>query len=310
MNVLYAVIALTGLGVLFAGCAPRDVILEVDGRKLTAVNRDEEIALRLKLIKMSNPDIGEAAVARQRKTLMDTMEHHFVDETVLLKVAREQNLTASQEEISQHMAGYARFLDRLYVAERSLARLIASREILCAKAKLHIAAGIPDKISAAELDEALNRLKNYSEMVAATNRLVYAHATNVWRMVCGGMDFAEAARLYDESDDRPSFEWGQFPLAAFAEEPALKSVVEKLRVGHFSGPVEGDGGLVIVRLKNIDTAVVPPRYDLERIFFRLPEEAPQMTVGEVAKLVSGEKRRAGLESQMDELRRGARVIRY
>lgn len=305
-----AFVAIATLGVLLSGCTPVDVVLEVDGRKLTAAERDGEIDLRLKLVKMANPEIGEETVAMHRKKLLAGMERHFVDETVLLKVARKRGLTASREEIAQQMRGFSRFLGRLYDSERSLAASVARREVLCEKARQSIAAGISDKVSATELDEALNRLKSYSEMVAATNRLVYAHATNVWRKISGGMDFAEAARLYDESDDRTSCEWGQFPLAAFAEEPALKSVVEKMRVGCFSGPVEGDGGLVIVKLKNIDTAVVPPRYELERIFFRLPEAAPQMTVGAVTKLISGEKKRTGLEARMDELRRAVRVIRH
>lgn len=308
-NLSVAIVSVT-LGVFLAGCTPRDVVLAVDGRKLTATERDEEVGLRIKLLRMANPGIGEAAAAMRRKTLADSAESHFIEETILLKVAKERNLTATQREIDDRMAGFTRFFDRLSVAERALAKSIAEREVLCEKAKQSIENEMDDKVSADELDQALDSLKSYAEMAAETNRLIYARATNVWLEVCGGRDFADAARQYSEADDRPSCEWGQFPLEAFAEEPSLKSALEGMRIGGVSYPVEGDNGLMIVRLKGIDKQAMPPRYDLERIFFRLPEEVPQMTVGEVAALISAKKRHDRLEGRLNDLRRMVRIVHH
>lgn len=300
--------ALLCLGLLL-GCIPKDVILVADGNRLTVAARDQEIELRMRLFHLANPDSGQLQANQRRMVLLDSAETHFIESIVLLRIANERGLTTTKEEIEEHIRGFSSFFAKLTESDQSLCRAIAHREVLCNKAKKSLESGIDTKISAEELDQALARLKNYADMVTMTNVLIYAHATNVWRKVCGGMDFASAARQYSEAEDCSSCEWGAFPLTAFSSEPQLLHVVETLNIGGYSPPVEGDNGLVIVRLKGIDFSATPKRYELERIFFRLPEKAPEMSGKEVADCLAAEKKRLGLAETLGKLCKAVHVTR-
>ena len=297
------------LGYTFWGCTPSEVILVADGRTFRKTDRDSEIDLRMHIFRLSNPDVGESEYSRRRQVLLDSAESHFIEETGLLRIADEQKLEVSADEVTNHLQSVLGSVNGLSEPEQRLLKDIARREILCAKVKKILERDIDVDIPISEFEQAKSRFAAFSKMVAATNALIYAHATNVWKEICGGMDFAEAASRYSEDVDGTSCKWGSFPPMAFASEPDLLQIVQKLHVGEVSPPVQGDNGLLIVRLKGVDTASPTISYDLERIFFKLPEEAPTMSSSELRQLLMDEKRRKGLSKRLCAMRQSINLVK-
>lgn len=298
------------LGFIFWGCTPSDVILVADGRTFKKIDRDSEIDLRMHIFRLANSDFGEEEYRRRRKILLNSAENHFIEETGLLRIAERRKLVADATEITNHIRSASGFISRLSESEQRLLKDVARREVLCAKAKKVLESEVDVDISSEEIEQARIRLDLLNKMVVATNVLIYAHATNVWKEIDSGMDFSEAARRYTEDGGSDSCEWGRFPLAAFASEPDLLHTVEKLHVGEVSPPVQGDNGLLIVRLKGMDLTSPVMVYDLERIFFKLPEEAPVMSSAELRQLLVDEKRRIGLSERLCAMRQSIHLTRH
>lgn len=306
-----AAAALVSLAAAFlSGCGGGDdLVLVADGRRLTASGRDREIALREKLFGLVNQTATVAEAERFRRTLEDTAEEHFIVETGLLGVARDRGLSVGADAASHRLAPVAAALKRLDPGERKLAEEIAEREELCELAVRALESEIDARVSEGELDDGMRRLAEYAQVVSATNALVYARATNVWTELKGGADFAATAARWSEDDDASSCEWGEFPLAALDDSPELRRMLPGMKPGDISPPVEGDNGLVIVRLRGVDRASDPVRYGLDRIFFRLPEDAPNPTREELAAELAAERRGAALKTVLAKIRASTKVSR-
>jgi len=288
---------------LVAGCGKgADAILIADGRRFTAVERDREIRLRVKIFGLMRPAASIADAERFRKALADSAEEHFIVESGLLRVAQSRGISVSRDEAATRLAPLASALGRLDPEERALAEKIAEREALCARVVESLRSEMDVTVSDEELDAAMERLSAYAEMAAATNALVHARATNVWNEIRRGADFDSMAARWSEDDDPSSCEWGAFPLAALDDSPELQRILPDMSPGDITSPVEGDNGLVVVRLVEVDHSLVPASYRLDRIFFRLPEVAPVLSRDELAAEIAEERRK----SQLTEILRSVR----
>jgi len=303
------VISATVLLLLALGCQRKDVILIADGRVFTAEGRDCEISLRMRLFGMSHPSAGAEELSARRKMLLDSSEEYFLSETASLQAARELGVSASEEEVAAHMRSFARFADKLSEMDRVLMKDIARREVLCAKAAKTIGDSLSAEVTEGELNEASRRLSKYAEAVAEASAAAWVKATNAWQAVCSGMDFAVAAKTYSEGSDGDSCEWGTFPAAALSDSPALLSLLPNLKEGDVTPPVEGDNGIVVVRLKGVDKSGDGPVYSMDRMFFMLPEDAPTMSRGELAQHLAADKRSKALAEAMRERRAAMKVVR-
>lgn len=288
---------------LVVGCE-RDAgaILVADGRRLTIAGRDREIGLRTKIFGIMRPTASVADAERFRKTLEDSAEEHFVIESGLLRVAHDRGISASRDEVTGRLAPLSTALMRLDPGDRALAEEIAEREVLCSRVVELLRSEIDVSVSEEELDVAMERLSAYADMAAATNALVYARATNVWNEIRRGADFASMAARWSEDDDSSSCEWGAFPLAALDDSPELQRILPEMSPGDVTPPVEGDNGLVVVRLVEVDRSFVPASYRLDRIFFRLPECAPTLSRDELAVEIAEERRRSQLAAILRSVR--------
>jgi hypothetical protein len=295
---LLAVVAL-----LVAGCEKdADAILIADGKRFTAAERDREIRLRAKIFGLMRPAASIADAERFRKTLADSAEEHFIVESGLLRVAQSRGISVSRDEAATRLAPLASALGRLDPEERTLAEEIAEREALCARVVESLRSEIDVSVSEEELDAAMERLSAYAEMVAATNALVHARATNVWNEIRCGADFDSMAARWSEDDDPSPCEWGAFPLAALADSPELQRLLPEMAPGDITPPVEGDNGLVVVRLVDVDRNADPVGYCLDRIFFKLPECVPTLSRDELAEEIAEERRRSKLAAILRSVR--------
>ena len=295
---------------LVAGCKKdADAILIADGRRFTAVERDREIRLRTKIFGLMRPAASIADAERFRKTLVDSAEEHFIVESGLLRVAQIRGISVSRDEAAARLAPLAPAFGRLDPEERALAEEIAEREVLCSCVVELLKSEIDISVSGEELDAAMERLSAYADMAAATNALIYARATNVWNEIRRGADFASMAVRWSEDDDPSSCEWGAFPLVALADSPELQRILPEMSPGDVTPPVEGDNGLVVVRLVDVDRNADPVSYCLDRIFFKLPECVPTISRDELAEEIAEERRRSKLAAILRSVREKTEVKR-
>ena len=125
----------------------------------------------------------------------------------------------------------------------------------------------PANLPADYADKVLADIKKWNADMAKTNALQFAKATNVWEKLKAGADFVKTARLNTESPEEieDNCEWGTIDDKFLSDEPALLKQIKAMKPGEFSPPVEGDGGILIVRL---DSLVEDDGYNVSRIFFR------------------------------------------
>ena len=123
----------------------------------------------------------------------------------------------------------------------------------------------------------IEQIKKANDRAAATNALVFAKATNVWRKVSAGeIAFEKAASDFSEDEYiKDGCEWGTFTRDQLNGEDAVLALLPTLKTGDITPPIESDGGLAILRKDEDDN---DKTYSFSRIFFRLPyfceEETP------------------------------------
>ena len=109
-----------------------------------------------------------------------------------------------------------------------------------------------------------------NEIVAQTNALIYAHATNIWsQIVSKKIPFDVAATNYSEDVYiKNGSEWGTFSLDQIADDLKLLVMLPTLDIGGITPPIESDNGLAIIRVD--ERSDDRKTYTFSRIFFRLP----------------------------------------
>jgi len=128
------------------------------------------------------------------------------------------------------------------------------------------------------VSDRLQQIKRSNERVAATNDLVFAKATNVWRrIVSGELEFERAASEFSEDEYiKDGCAWGTFSHDQLADEDAVLALLPTLKTGDITPPVASDGGVAILRKDEDDDGRT---YSFSRVFFRLPyfydEETPE-----------------------------------
>ncbi len=124
----------------------------------------------------------------------------------------------------------------------------------------------------------LKQIKLANERASATNDLVFAKATNVWRRITSGeLDFEKAAAEFSEDEYiSDGCGWGTFTRDQLEGEEAVLSLLPTLKAGDITPPLESDGGVAILRKDEDDS---DRTFSFSRVFFRLPyfcdEETPK-----------------------------------
>jgi hypothetical protein len=191
-------------------------------------------------------------------------------------------------------------------------------ESLCSRVKNWYLGKNPVTVTTQEVVNCQKRLDNYHSRALATNIVIWAHASNVWKKVQSGANFEMMANRYTEDENEPEDgEWGQFLLSDLADEKQLYDVVSRMRPGMITPPIEGDNGLMILKLVSVDeesakndNGVVNPlkvRYELSRIFFRLPEFYEKASFDTIFKTLKGLKEKRSFDKFVNGLRSSAKV---
>jgi len=258
-------------------CAKHDsaVIVKVNGASLTVDRVEDVVRVHTQLAKETVRD-------RLAKNLRKTIVDKFIADSLLAEYARTNgvNLAKVEKDADAKLDAILKKNKRVKMSEAD--RLVLRGEIYTELANVAI---IEDylgksglKVSPNEVEERRRILTRYNERMVATNALVYAQASNAWsQVVAGKLSFHDAVLKYDESEDPTEDRdlWGSFSMGELASEPAVRAVVQRMKVGDVSPPVEGDNGLVIVKLLAVEEGTrqvsVEKSYRLGRIFFHLYE---------------------------------------
>ena len=308
------------------GCSPEaspdrtdSVVVTVNGVPLHLNEVQARANMMAALHRHRFPNVREGVLKAIRRQYESGYPKYWVEDAVLEQYAAAENLTVPEalvkdctEKACQGLKakGDRKFDDLLkvpgvradYLTQQIRAE--ALRQAVTDRLFEQNPTNIPDSY----VDEQLENIRDYNARMALSNAVVYARATNVWNRLKAGEDFVklvqEATEVEDEKAD--DGQWGVFDLSAFDQDPALQTALKALKPGEFTPPVEGDNGLMIARLNDVDDT---GGLDISRIIFRLPlfyTPAPREAI-----LAAGydKYRKALFERKLQELLKNA-VIDY
>ena len=297
--------------VLLAGCEKAEddrarqeasvAAIEVNGLRLSQEDVGREIAFREALVKICRP---KTAIEKVRRQIGSTITNGLVCSLLFEAAAGNAGIRGTAAITNQVLSNYARTFVRgkakaLSQLEAALAKEglgetytnNLTREI-CREAYFDVRHGDDLRITEKDIDEAVERIRRFDEIAAATNRLAYAKATNVWMRIKAGEDFAALADKESEDPDRqPGGALGECERVDFDSDPGYWEKVSVLKAGEVSDIITTDVGIEIVKAL---TALAPseatgsPAMKLARIYIRRPMFHAKMTRDEI---------RAELESQ-------------
>ena len=292
-----AVLLLTGCGNANDGILQRSetvAVIEVNGIRLSQEDVGREIAFREALVKICRP---KTDIEKARRQIESTITNNLVCSLLFESAAGKAGIQGTAAITNQVLSNYSRTFAR--GKGNSLAKLEASlskgglgevytnnlRREICREAYFDARHGNELHITEKDVDEAVERIRRFDEVAAATNALAYAKATNLWTRIKAGEDFATLANKESEDPDRqPGGELGECEKVDFDFDPGYWEKVSVLKAGEVSGIITTDVGIEIVKAL---TSLAPsedtgaPALKLARIYIRRPMFHAKMTRDEI-----------------------------
>lgn len=253
------------------------------------------VDLKVKTVELSIPPGQKRNVNRMaiEAPMLSTVTNAYIAQTLLCEFASTNGIRVSEEDLTRARNKFKNackksfqrwnsFLDGFSEGQRATVEDRVRVESVCSKVRAWYLERNPVTVTTQEVVNCQKRLENYHDRAMATNAVIWAHASNIWKKVVSGENFEMLANRYTEDDTDPEDgEWGDFLLSDFADEKPLYDAILRMQPGEITPPIEGDNGLMILKLVSIDdedahneSGVVNPlkvRYSFSRIFFRLPE---------------------------------------
>lgn len=293
---LVALASLVVAAALFAGCArdagvvddgvalgrlrPSDVVVSVNGASLTKSALLARVGTMDALRRRRRPNVKVKDETANRLSLCRAYEPLFVEQALLEDWAKRENVAIPPATLKEHERRAFRnlrtkadkSLEDLFnvpgVAADELRGQIRGEALRKAVADALVAKN-PTNLPPDFAQRELAGIRAYNAVMAQTNALVHARATNVWNKLKAGADFVATAKTFTEvpEEAEDNGEWGTLDDQFLADDPALLAAIRNLKPGEFTPPMEGDNGLMIAKL---DGRTEDGSYELSRIFFRLP----------------------------------------
>lgn len=286
-----------------------DVVLELNGRKLTKGDFELERNLRLSLLKAALPASQYKAMEKTAtesilKGLLDCM----IQDYLLLSVADDyfktnhpaafdEGIARARKIISETFSvkgtnGVSKTMEQMSAALPSdeLRRRFVAKIEENTRVEACLNFMFPGKLqfTDAQITNALAKVAIYNARVQATNAWQFVTASNVWKRAVSGEDFATLAdRFSQDSDKEPGGMMGECNKHDFADEPEAWELIEHAKEGTVLPPLLTGKGLEIYRVnsknpgeKSEDGRYLDMSVDLSRIFFRVGVECKDYTIEE------------------------------
>lgn len=323
MNVVVRhVAALTALGAIaFVGCDRRDeavpyaqlgddaVLVSVDGVSYTKGDFERDLAVRMDLLKLSLNTFSDAQLKAQRTQFRDQAIDQFVSRELLLGEAKRRRVELTNEDMLAYQENFSRGLSakvsvgfgavegalggRVTAFRASLRKDALSQKVSALIRREAAATAAP---SDEEVARTLREAEASNRAFAVTNRATYALATNAWKSIVAGNDFATVGKKLREMNRHVAYLPG-----CGARDPAVTGLAE----GEMSPPLEAEGGVAIYRAN----AKPGARNRYSCIYFALAPIYVIESPDEARKTIFRANVDAAHSAKLDELRRKA-DIRY
>lgn len=247
--------------------------------------------LHASLARLSTPSISKEAKLEESfiPRVLASIPHGFTRDCSIVAFAAEKGIAATDADIEQMQKNAMRSAKQDFISwpgfmrklpkecQGALNKRVEIEALTEAVRKWHVV-NMPAPVSEEELVKFRQHQREYNRIAAMTNDLTFAQATNVWQQIKNGLAFEEAVDRYStDENDTENGEWGDFNLEFFDDTPAIQALLPKLVPGDITEPIEGDNGLMIMRLDDVrDEGDGKAIYSVSRIFFHLPEFYPEL----------------------------------
>ena len=330
--------ALAVLSLMLAGCSekvetrdfrnPACVLVTVGDDQLTRQDLNEYLDLATDMRQLMTPGMSKQDGLLMKRQLISVGINGWIEQRLLKHEADRRKIRVSDAECNAAMADFSRMMtsNKAIAARFTSARVDKLREqfrteLLSAKVKKAFVGDVGE-VTEEEIARRYQEIDNYNRVAQATNDFVYATATNVWNQLCGGANFVEMVKKYSQSYDLDDGIWGTFGYNDLKKQgDDLANAVAALKVGDFTAPTEGDGGLMILTLlemseaadggvNKVANAPVVSRnnlYKLRRIYFKLPVLFQIPEKDHLVKVLKEIRENERLKAAMDKLRKSESI---
>ncbi|MBR3221802.1 MAG: peptidylprolyl isomerase [Kiritimatiellae bacterium] len=253
------------------------VVVTVNGRELHSTNLNERVEMLVKVSTIANPKMTLSDIPKLRKRLRTALPKMFVREVAFEEFVKSENIKIDEAAIEKakkkFLSGFGgrmtydnlrRKVGSLAAVMDDFVRIQAMEDAVRQRILEKNPPNLPPNYAA----EQIKRIKAYNAEMALTNAAVYARATNAWEKLKAKENFKLVARQFSEvpREAKEGGDWGTLGLQQLEPDEDLVKWVQKLRPGQFSPPIEGDNGLMILKVNSKKG----DDYALSRIYFRLP----------------------------------------
>lgn len=250
------------------------VVVRVDSCQLTKAQADSYAALRYSLLAKKTSKLNDGQKKRTLCRLANNYVREFADRALIIQQAEKSELkipdaewTKYREEMVKNIGWKGDFDSyrlSLPKGQQEILDYEMRGDLLENEWKRILFLKTPSP-SEKEISKVISNITLYNKNAAATNRIFYAEASNVWQQVASGkISFDDAQRDFTKEDlDADDLSWGAFRAGDLDEYPNLKPFVLKMSPGDITPPVEADNGILIVRLDNNEDG----NFELSRIAF-------------------------------------------
>lgn len=305
--------------------APKqDMLVTVDGETLRLADVEAAADLRMALLAMRPRRMSAQTLQRVRAKLFRQAIPHYVQTQIYKKYAMSNGVSVDAKRRSEHelkvaatygQASFAALKKKLTDEQSALLEKGLGDELLVEASKRKIAEVAAISVSDGQVQAQMDRMRRINAKAAATNALVYAQATNVWKkIIAKNLTFAEGVADCSEADDASDDgAWATVKISQLKDEVELAKLLRDMKSGDVTPPVEVDNGLCLVKvdkryLENPNDT--EDSYDLSRIYWRLPMFWEEVTKDEMRKEMLKMLRDEVISKKFNELVKKSKIVQH
>lgn len=274
----------------YSSLKAEDAVIVIDGQALTKGMIENECNIQVVLASIANRNLTVEQGKKIQENVRNRARKNFMLRCAVLNEAARRGMTVTDGEFTAFCTNFAKRItrkskkmtfDQLQArftdAEAQSLKDDLRRDCLFQKAHKAFKEECLVAVTKEEAERRFRLIERYNENARKKETEIYANATNAWKRLQKGESFetlvADFAGQAPEID--ADMDWGTFQRGFFKEDPNVYAALEKMGPGEYTPPIEGNGGLIIFQLLEIqpptaEAAAGGDFYHLAKIFYQLP----------------------------------------